>query len=64
MKLFHMGLTPFTDTECNPYLVRGFTLLELLVSISIAAILMTVGVPSFNSFIRDSDLTQQQWTLS
>ncbi len=70
MKLFHMGLNPFTDTEylnekySNPYLVRGFTLLELLVSISIAAILMTVGVPSFNSFIRDSTLRSETNTLS
>ncbi len=35
----------------------GFTLLELMVTLSIAAILLTVGVPSFNSLIKDSRLT-------
>ncbi|MGH8670495.1 MAG: pilus assembly FimT family protein, partial [Burkholderiales bacterium] len=33
--------------------VRGFTLIELLIVISIAAILVTVGIPSFREFIAD-----------
>lgn len=45
-------------------LMRGFTLLELLVAIAIAVILMTIGVPSFNSFIRDSTLRSETNTLS
>lgn len=32
----------------------GFTLLELMVSIAIVAIIATVGVPAFNNLIRDS----------
>jgi len=36
---------------------RGVTLVELLVSMSILAILLTVGVPSFNQFSVNSRLT-------
>ena len=70
MKIRHTGLNPFTDTEylnerySTPYQSSGFTLLELLVAVSIAAILMTIGVPSFNSFIRDSTLRSETNTLS
>lgn len=35
----------------------GFTLIELLVTIAIAAILLVVGVPSFVTFQRNSELT-------
>lgn len=36
---------------------KGFTLIELLVAISIAAILMAVGIPSFTSLISRNRLT-------
>lgn len=35
----------------------GFTLIELLITVAIATILLTVGVPSFTSFQRNSELT-------
>lgn len=35
----------------------GFTLLELMITIALAAILLSVGVPSFNGLIKDSRLT-------
>lgn len=35
----------------------GFTLIELLVTLVIAAVLMTVAVPSFTAFQRNSELT-------
>jgi type IV fimbrial biogenesis protein FimT len=41
----------------------GFTLLELLVIVVMIAILMMVGVPSFLSFQRNSELTSSTNTL-
>ena len=38
---------------------RGFTLLELLVTLSIAAILLAVGVPSYITFIDNNRVTSQ-----
>jgi type IV fimbrial biogenesis protein FimT len=36
---------------------HGFTLVELLVTLAVAAILMTVGVPSMRDLIRNNQLT-------
>lgn len=37
----------------------GFTLIEMLVVMTVAAILLATGVPAFNSFIQnDRDITQ------
>ncbi len=38
---------------------KGFTLLELMVTLAVSAILMFIAVPSFVSFIRSSQLTTQ-----
>lgn len=38
---------------------RGFTLLELMITLSIAALLMTVAVPSYQSLMKESHLTAQ-----
>lgn len=38
---------------------KGFTLLELMVTLAVSAILMFIAVPSFVSFIRNSQLTTQ-----
>jgi type IV fimbrial biogenesis protein FimT len=37
--------------------VAGFTLIELIVTISIAAVLLTLGAPTFIGFQRNSELT-------
>ena len=42
---------------------RGFTLIELMVSVAIAAILMMVAVPSMTSFMRNSELTSVANTM-
>ena len=41
----------------------GFTLIELMVTVSLAAILMAVAVPSVNTFVRNSELTSFTNTL-
>ncbi|HET9642693.1 MAG TPA: GspH/FimT family pseudopilin, partial [Burkholderiaceae bacterium] len=42
---------------------RGFTLIELLVTISVAVVLMTIAVPNFVQFQRNSQLTTTSNTL-
>jgi type IV fimbrial biogenesis protein FimT len=43
--------------------MRGFTLIELMVAIAIAAILMVVAAPSFVAFQRNSELTSASNSL-
>jgi type IV fimbrial biogenesis protein FimT len=38
---------------------RGFTLLELMVTVAVLAILVTVGVPSFRTLIQNNRVTTQ-----
>lgn len=38
---------------------RGFTLLELMVTVAVLAILVTVGVPSFQTLIQNNRVTTQ-----
>ncbi|PHS30719.1 MAG: pilus assembly protein FimT [Methylophaga sp.] len=37
--------------------IQGFTLLELMITLAIAAIMVTIGIPSFMGLIRDSRMT-------
>jgi type IV fimbrial biogenesis protein FimT len=38
---------------------QGFTLIELIITIVIAGILLSIGIPSFNSFLKNNQLTTQ-----
>ena len=40
-------------------MTQGFTLIELMVTLSVAAVLLTVGVPSFQEFIASNRLTSE-----
>jgi type IV fimbrial biogenesis protein FimT len=38
---------------------RGFTLLELMVTVSVLAILLTLGIPAFGDMVRNNRVTAQ-----
>jgi type IV fimbrial biogenesis protein FimT len=39
--------------------IRGFTLIELMITLAVAAVLLTVGVPGYQSFVRNARLIEQ-----
>ena len=47
------------DAYCRNRAFKGFTLIELLITISIVAILLGVGLPSFVNFIDNNRVTAQ-----
>jgi type IV fimbrial biogenesis protein FimT len=53
-----MKLSSKSCARCD-FRIRGFTLIELLVTLTVAAILVSVAVPSFNTFVlNDRDASQ------
>jgi type IV fimbrial biogenesis protein FimT len=44
--------------------VRGFTLIEMMVTVGIAVILLGIGMPSFTSFIRNQAVKTASFDLS
>ena len=40
-----------------PCRIKGFTLIELMITVAIAAVLLLVAIPSLNSFQRNAELT-------
>lgn len=47
------------ETGITGFVSKGFTLVELMVTVSIASILLAVAVPSYQSIMRESRLTTQ-----
>lgn len=48
----------------KPYVhSRGFTLIELMVGIAIAALLLLLGIPSFTTFMRNSEIRSTSESL-
>lgn len=45
------------------YLQRGFTVIELMMTIAVLAVLVTVAIPSFGSFIGNNRITAQANTF-
>ncbi|MBK8750830.1 MAG: prepilin-type N-terminal cleavage/methylation domain-containing protein [Candidatus Competibacteraceae bacterium] len=43
---------------------RGFTLIELIITVAIVAIVLTIGVPAFQETIRQNRLTTSPISLS
>lgn len=41
----------------------GFTLIELMITLAVAAIMLTVAIPSFSNFVKDNRLTSQANTF-
>ena len=59
MKTRHL----FVASHVHLCAARGFTLIELMVTVLVAAILMATAVPSFREYQRDSELTSLSNTL-
>jgi len=48
----------------TPALIRGFTLLELVVALTITGMLLMLGVPSFTTFLRNSEVRSTAESIS
>jgi type IV fimbrial biogenesis protein FimT len=57
MKNHQTSVTNCSRMDCQRQ--RGFTMIELLVTLSIAAIMLTIAVPSFRDFVQNSRMTSQ-----
>ena len=58
MSMFLPPSKPMQATS-PPHLEQGFSLIELIIAISIAAILLVMAIPSFTSFLNKNRVTSQ-----
>jgi len=59
MKNANLPVPDASDRTIKQTVNRGFTMIELLVTLSIAGIMLTVAIPSFRDFLLNSRLTTQ-----
>lgn len=52
-----LTLSGQSPSSASPRVAQGFTLIELMITISIAAILLAVGIPSMRDMIQQNRLT-------
>ena len=62
-KFFRSGISAFRS-ERMPIRCRGFTLIELMVTLSLSVTLLAVGVPAFRAILGTTTLSTQVNTLS
>jgi len=48
----------------TPLFFRGFTILELMIAMVIAVLLLTIGLPSFTTFLRNSEVRSTAESIS
>ncbi len=53
----------FTVNQKTTYETKGFTLIELMVTVAIAGIILTIGVPSFSQVLKNSRLASNTNSL-
>ena len=54
-----MAWAPVMMIGKSSVISRGFTIVELLVALAVAAVLLALAVPSFNGFIAQRDITSR-----
>jgi type IV fimbrial biogenesis protein FimT len=50
---------PLPKQNARPFKLRGFSVIELMTAVALAAILLTLAIPSFTSFLNSNRVTSQ-----